>query len=659
MPSDVASLKAHIPFHLTAGSLFQYLSVSPVLVQQAMASLAQPQTKEYGAVLPFKMFRRASYAFLRKLEAVVEKLDKRQKFCQLSQMITQDNDKLRYDFHNEPDLLPCIKSNATTLNEQHRYYCFLQPSLPIGDLYNGLEEFANVDIICTIFHSDTVAISGRSSTLARLRQYLEERKAWRTEVAGITCTSVDTLLARHFGNGISLEATSSPSNWVPLPLNLHVRTTETTWQKCLFVVFGEDRLHYRVTDNSRVREAILDAWAVRPAVPIEHHLMGRCRKKRSYQEEQMEKSKMSEKPDDFGRNTLSHTSKNPRLRGRKRRHARWALNDGSARQLLDCSKGGLSPVHESRKLLSNLDDRQKPGAPLHVRGRARKHLRRVGGLRKFTSTRREAIKNTLTNLDFQNSVMKKEDHTIHGHCWHYETEDPKTISNNVEVRIHPPISCHYDHESSAARSEDEEAKAIMQEQAERLTSLPVLNISRDKTKKVIPEVVEEIRTYALISYCTPRKETAKATEHTPRTEDELIVAIVVDRDGCIGNLACEQLGEWIKVTPEQNMHRNMLGNDPGAFRLHYSTEQPYESSHRGDFNADSAYWHKFSQFVTAHPHTRRLPYSNGFGNTHSNPRLVRRLDRWGILDVDDVTSNSPHPRSRATWSFNVSASSLK
>lgn len=578
----------------------------------------------------------------------MEKLDKRQKFCQLSQMIIEDQEKPWRSFNNEPYLLPHSKRDPSGEREQHRYYCRVQPALPIGDLNERYGEFSDVDYICTIFYSDTFYPSARSSKL-RLKRYLKESEALRHEVANITCTSIDSLLVQHFDNGISLEVSSVSENWVPLVLKLHVRTTETTWQRCLFVVFGEDKLRYRVADSPQVREAIIDAWAVRQVVPISHHLVGRSRQKQSYKEEQMDKSRDALKAEDPSQNDVSHDIRNPILRGRKRRHTRWALQDTSAVKSLGAERNDSSLLHAPRTLSSDVDTTHIPKAPLRAQ-EASENGGRVDGLPR-NSTELEANTNTVRSSSGQSMAMKKDDYAFDRHRWYYKTNAPKNLSINIDIRIHPSSPCYYDFEHRG-RTEKQEAESTKQNKNAESTSMPILSISHDKPEPMVSKLEKKIRSYALVSYRAPRGTSSEGVGLNPKFEEELIIAVVVDRDECIGNLACETLGQWINVTPELNLHRSYLGGSSD----HHSEERLPESGYQEAFKADTPYWHKFSQLIAAHPHTRRLPFSHGYGNKHSNPPLIRRSGRWGILNVDEVTSNLPQPRSRAVWSFSVSAS---
>ena len=590
----------------------------------------------------------------RKLERVVDKLDERQKFCQLSQMISEDQEKWR-TFNNEPHLLPNIESDTSTLNEQHRYYCRVQPAMPVGDLNERYRDSTNMDYICTIFHSDKFYPSTRSSTI-RLKRYLKESEAWRKEVAGIACTSIDALLMKHFDNGISLQASSLSDNWVPLVLKLHVRTTEATWQKCLFVVFGEDKLRYRVEDSPQVREAIIDAWAVRQVAPISHHLIGRSRQKQSYKEEWRDKNRIIDGLDDSGQNEVSQDIKKSILRGRKRRHARWALQGKSAGQALNHDKEDLSPLHKLRKRSPGPDTSQGPRARLQAHGKGSESTGLVVG-DPMHSTNSETAANTVTSSTVQDKAKRKGDCTIDRQGWYYETKSGKAASKNIGIRLHPSATCHYDVEHSVKKG-NQEVASTEQGQDARLTEMPILSISNDDPETMMSKVKKKARSYALVSYRADRKALTEGIELNPDFEEKLIVAVFVDQDECIGELACETLGQWMNVTPELNMHRNYLSDNSDASHKYHSEDQLSESDHQESSKADSAYWHKFSQFIAAHPHTRRLPFSNGYGNKHSNPPLVRRSGRWGILNVDEVTSNSPYPRSRAVWSFNVSSSLL-
>jgi hypothetical protein len=75
--------------------------------------------------------------------------------------------------------------------------------------------------------------------------------------------------------------------------------------------------------------------------------------------------------------------------------------------------------------------------------------------------------------------------------------------------------------------------------------------------------------------------------------------------------------------------------------------------------SDSHYWSRYVLLIAKNANSRTLPYAKGYGSKHSTPSLVTRDRQWGWLEVDNVTSSSPYPRSRANWAFDASISFFK
>jgi hypothetical protein len=72
----------------------------------------------------------------------------------------------------------------------------------------------------------------------------------------------------------------------------------------------------------------------------------------------------------------------------------------------------------------------------------------------------------------------------------------------------------------------------------------------------------------------------------------------------------------------------------------------------------SGYWKRLAAFAMGDPGYRFLPYSQGYGITHSNPTLVRRKYRYGFFDVDTIEKLPSLPGWRGSWSFDVSFNDL-
>jgi hypothetical protein len=70
------------------------------------------------------------------------------------------------------------------------------------------------------------------------------------------------------------------------------------------------------------------------------------------------------------------------------------------------------------------------------------------------------------------------------------------------------------------------------------------------------------------------------------------------------------------------------------------------------------YWQKFAVLAVGISSASRefvdLPYSQGYGVVHGFPTLFYRENRYGYLDVDNVSRDSKRPRWRASWRFEVS-----
>jgi len=77
----------------------------------------------------------------------------------------------------------------------------------------------------------------------------------------------------------------------------------------------------------------------------------------------------------------------------------------------------------------------------------------------------------------------------------------------------------------------------------------------------------------------------------------------------------------------------------------------------------NVYWQKFAALLLGFPSASSdfvdLPYSQGYGVSHNHPTLYFRQNRWGYLDVDNVSRDSKRPRWRAAWKFEVRDSSYR
>ncbi|KIW94565.1 uncharacterized protein Z519_04541 [Cladophialophora bantiana CBS 173.52] len=574
-------------------------------------------------------------------------------YCQLSQLVVDrqyGSFSLRHCIP-VPDVLAGSNWTDTTAEKQKRYYCYLRPAVPTTETrYRSGGKHLQFDLFCTIFYSDEYQSAKQKPGADRLVRDLRNEAIKRSQLENISSRSISALLLRHFGNGICLGKYSSAGGWMPLPLKIHVQVAPGSWKQCLFIVFGDESFFFYPVDVPELREAIVNAWGIRPVSPVSQHLTGVSGTKN-----QPSRSESPRKERETVETKALSTQRQGDHRGRRQRHSRWALRGphagaAGARNLNAPSQQVETSVQASR---TSPDDAVVSNPALPIRGRTRRRLRRLDGSRILLPSQVSTSAPPSGGRSGIESFQSEEMDPMSSRAFRHVTTDVSVESDQVHMFIDPipvTISQRYVQKPTTEITDTEATHDhdLPPHSTAGSILVPVLRLSSHNAKNT-GKLSSQPRTgkvYVLMSFQTPRK-------NLVHKGLEMAVAVIEDRNGLIGSHMIEEsFDQWVKVRPVQNLHRALLDADHEAFRLGWA--QNNDTRPLGESAiSDSSYWYKFSRFVMISTSSRSLPYSHGYGTVNNNPIVYVRTDHEAILDVDSITATSPYPRSRATWSDEV------
>lgn len=239
-----------------------------------------------------------------------------------------------------------------------------------------------------------------------------------------------------------------------------------------------------------------------------------------------------------------------------------------------------------------------------------------------------------------------------GERWSYDSGEigVKERTNEIPAALIldiEPVDSH-DLDSPAISSTSQETSELDSDQMTKVTNkIPIITI---RSLEVPGRQVTTPKLFHLISFYREKipdeePEDEKVYRPPQYRDSSVHIANVIDEVGFVSTKKYDSQG-FISV-----IDCNPGSLIPAVAAVQQSSADSFMAKER------NVYWQKFAVLAAGFPPTAGdfvdLPYSQGYGVSHQNPNLIYRKNRWGYLDVDNVSRNSKRPRWRAAWRFEV------